>query len=87
MQIEQHHDGIFVCQRVYTEKVLEQFKMHEANSVATPCDRSSGGTEESVGSFVPYHEAVGCIMYLMTGTPPDIGFAMSRAARAIDQPT
>jgi len=62
-QIEQRHDGIFVCQRVYMENVLERFKMHEANPVATPCDRSSGGSEDSVGSYVPYREAVGCLMY------------------------
>ena len=73
MQIEQRHDGIFVCQRVYTVTVLEWFKTHEANPVVTPCDRSSGGNEDSVGSYVPYREAVGCRMYLMTGTRPDIG--------------
>jgi len=30
-QIDQHQDGIFVCQRLYTGKVLERFQMHEAN--------------------------------------------------------
>jgi len=73
MQVDQLQDGIYACQRVYTEKVLERFKMHEANPVATPCDRSSGGTEDSVGSYVPYREAVGCFMYLMTGTRLYIG--------------
>jgi hypothetical protein len=73
MQIEQRHDGIFLCQSVYTVKVLERFKMREANPVTKPCDRSSGGSEDSVGSYVPYREAVGCLMYLMTGTCPDIG--------------
>jgi len=34
MQMEQRQDGIFVCYRVNTGKVLEQFKMHEANPVA-----------------------------------------------------
>jgi hypothetical protein len=69
------------------EKVLERFKMHEAKPVATLCDHSSGGTEVSDGSHVPYHEAVDCLIYLMTGTHPDITFALSRAARAMDQPT
>jgi len=61
--------------------------VHDANPVATPCDRSSGGTEESFGSHVPYSEAVGCLMYIMTGKRPDIAFAMSRAVRAMDRPT
>jgi hypothetical protein len=73
MQIDQRQDGIFVCQRVYAEKVLEWFKMHEANPVATHCGRSSGGTEDSVGSYVPYREAVGCHMYLKTRKRRDVG--------------
>jgi hypothetical protein len=46
--------------------------MHEANPVATPCERSSGGTEDSVGINAAYREALCCLMYLMTGTHPDI---------------
>ena len=59
--------------------------MREANAVATHCDRSSGGIENSFGSHVAYREAVGCPLYL--GTRPDIVFAVSRAARAMDRPT
>ena len=58
--------------------------MHEANPVATHCDRSSSGTEDSVGSHVAYREAVG---YLIGGTCPDIAFAVLRATRALDRPT
>ena len=49
MKIEQHQDGILVCQCVYTEKILERFKMYEANPVAMPCDNSRSGTEGLVG--------------------------------------
>jgi hypothetical protein len=35
MKTERLQDGIFVCHRVNTGKVLERFKMHGANSVAT----------------------------------------------------
>ena len=65
MQTEQRRDGIFVFQRAYTEKVLDGVMMHEANRVATPCDRGSVESEDSVGSHVPYREAVGYLMYLM----------------------
>jgi len=72
MLIEHHEERTFMCQSVYMEKVLERFKIHEANPVVMPCDRSSGGTEDSVGSHVAYREAVGCLTYLMMGTRPDI---------------
>ena len=71
----------------YTEEVLERFKMHDANPVTTLCDLSSGGSEALVGSHVAYCEAVGCLTYLMTGTHPDIAFAVSRVARTMDRPT
>jgi hypothetical protein len=86
MQTEQRHDRIFVFQRVNTEKVLDRVMMHEANPVATPCGRSSGETEDSVGSHVPYREAVGYLMYLMK-EHVQTAFAVSRAPRAMDRPT
>lgn len=72
MQTEHREERTFMCQRVYMEKVLERFKMNEANPVATPCDCSSGGTDDSVGSHLAYREGVGYLIYLMTGTHPDI---------------
>jgi len=74
MQIEERQNGIFMCQHVYKKGVLERFKVHEANPVATHCKHSNGGTEDLVGSGVPYCETVGCLRYLMTGTRPDIAF-------------
>jgi hypothetical protein len=80
MQIEQHQGGIFRSQRVYTEKILEQFKMHEVNPAATPYDHGGGGTGDAVESHVPYREAVGCLIYLMTATRPDIAFAVTSSS-------
>jgi len=82
---EQRHDGIFVFQRIYTEMVFDRVMMHAANPAATPCDHSSGESENSVGTHVPYREAVGYLMYLNEHI--QTAFAMSRAARAMDRPT
>ena len=86
-QIEKCQDGIFICQHVYMEEVLERFKIHEAHTVATRCKRNNSGTEDSVGSHVPCCETVGCLRYLIMGTHPDIAFAVLHAARAMDRPT
>ena len=75
------------CASASTREVPEPFKMHETNPVATPCDRSSGAAEDPVGSHVPYREAVGCLMYEITGAHPNIAFAVSRAAGAMNRPT
>jgi len=60
--------------------------MHETNPIATCCKHRNGGTKDLVGSHVPYCETVGCLRYLMMGTRPDIAFAVSNAARAMDRP-
>jgi len=86
MQTEQHNDGIFVFQCVYTEKVLDRVMMHEENPLAMPCDHSSGKSDDSVGSHVPYREAVGYLMYIMK-EHVQTAYAVSRAAQAMDRPT
>ena len=72
---------------VYTENILERFKMPEENPATMPCDRSSGVTEDSVGSHVPYRAVLGCLRYLITAARPDISLAASLTGRAVDRPT
>lgn len=87
MGIKISEDGILVCQEAYTRRILSRFRMEECNHVCTPCERSSGGTDVHVGDEVPYREAVGCLLYLANISRPDIAFAVSRAARAMEKPT
>lgn len=87
MQIKQSLDGILVNQKVYIENMLKRFNMDQANSLSTPCGGCEKESEELVGNEVPYREAVGCLMFLMIATRPDIAFAVSRAARAVEKPT
>jgi hypothetical protein len=61
--------------------------MPEENPATMPCDSSTGVTEDSVGSHVPYRVVLGCLRYLMTATRRDILLAMSRTGRAVDRPT
>jgi len=61
--------------------------MPEENPATMPCDSSTGVTEDSVGSHVPYRAVLGCLRYLMTATRPDISLAVSRTGRAVDRPS
>ena len=37
-------------------------------------------------AVAPYREAIGSVMYLMTGTRPDLAFAIGQLARNVEQP-
>jgi len=39
-----------------------------------------------VAEQVPYREAVGSLMYLATGTSPDIAFAVSTVSQSLEKP-
>jgi len=89
LQITQLQDGsVSVSQENYTKKVLQRFNMCDCNKVATPVDSV---TVHDVNSCVaeqePYREAVGSLMYLATGTRPDIVFAVSTVSQSLEKPT
>lgn len=85
-------DGsIFLHQGNYIKKILIRFNMSDADPVVIPAD----GHDERcidmhktkpVSNQVPYREAIGSLMYLSTGTRPDITFAVNRASRYMEQP-
>ena len=88
MEIQRNKDGsIFVHQTGYTKKILERFNMSEANKVSVPAITEEASAIVDVALGVPYREAVGCLMYLITTTRPDIAFAVGKAAQNLDKPT
>lgn len=92
LQIQRQSDGsVFVSQESYTRKILERFNMLECNKVDTPMDKLSdveeGADSVPVTDQVPFREAIGSLMYLATGTRPDIMFAVSYLSQALNQPT
>lgn len=88
MKIQRSKDGsIFVHQTGYTKKILQRFNMSEANKVSIPAVAEEESPMADAAVEVPYREAVGCLMYLMTTTRPDIAFAVGKAAQKLDKPT
>lgn len=90
IEIDQKSDGsIKIGQATYTRKVLNQFGMSDCRPCVTPIISSekaeSNDSDESVE--FPYRSAVGALMYLMTGTRPDIAFAVSVVSRNLENPT
>lgn len=77
------------------KKVLERFSMENAKPVSKPlvnhfhlstsqCPRSVEETEDI--SKVPYPNAVGCLMYSMFCTRPDIAQAVSVVSKFMVNP-
>jgi hypothetical protein len=91
LQIKTLHDGsISINQAQYTLKVLSKYGMSECHKVATPIESNKDSAENSeyiTDTNIPYREAVGSLLYLATGTRPDIAYAVSIAAQAVERPT
>ncbi|TJX12677.1 hypothetical protein E9840_12290, partial [Tissierella creatinini] len=87
MEIEQDvaTGKVSVRQTKFAKDILEKFKMDESNPVKTPQDPGlkltkamceGGCKHDETMANVPYRNAVGCLMYLMVGTRPDLAAAV-----------
>ncbi|KAG2759912.1 Retrovirus-related Pol polyprotein from transposon TNT 1-94 [Phytophthora cactorum] len=72
-------------QTKFAKDILEKFGMEHSNPVKTPQDPGlkltntmceGGCKHEETMAKVPYRNAVGCLMYLMVGTRPDLAAAV-----------
>ncbi|KAH9781301.1 hypothetical protein KPL71_008412 [Citrus sinensis] len=88
--------GIMILsQRKYLEKVLGTFGMSSSKSAVTPlashfklsCSQSSSTDEEiSEMTKVPYANVIGCMMYAIVLTRPDLTHALSVVSRFMATP-
>lgn len=88
LEVIKNQDSIFVTQRKYVENTLEKFGMSDCKPTSTP--EEVGQTDLSNGPKLddkfPFKELVGCLLYLVTCTRPDIAHAVSVASRT-SEPT
>ena len=91
-----HHNPlthtIHINQTRYLTDILQRFHLDQANTVSTPADthlplqESLGDNDLTLSSSIPYREAVGCLMYAMVLTRPNIAFVVSRVAKFTSKP-
>jgi len=92
IEISQKSDGsVKISQAAYTRELLDQFDVSQCRPCMTPIISSknaviSDNTDTDSIKF-PYRSAVGALMYLMTGTRPDIAYAVSFVSRRMENPT
>lgn len=81
---------LHVSQNEYLEHVLERFGMAESKPVSTPIERALAKvpieSDEKLEPNIPYRQAVGSLIYLVTGTRPDIAFAVSQVSKFLESP-
>lgn len=82
IKIDRNENGMFLSQSTYVRNLLKRFNMEDCNPSKTPMEIKP--VEESAECIVdkkPYRELVGCLMYLMSTTRPDISVAVNYYSR------
>ena len=78
---------LFLGQQKYIGTVLQRFGMENCKPIVTPLEVQFDVSDENEpAGGVPYREAVGSLMYLMTGTRPDLAFAIRRLSQYVSSP-
>lgn len=83
------HDRFVLSQARYTSTILKDFGMQDSRPVQTPIDKLCVKRDpESEPAFPAkqYQKAIGCLMYLMLGTRPDLSFAISHLSQFCADP-
>src|SRR6185295_4325449 len=89
------HRIIHLSQRKKIEELLERTKMADSHPVSTPMDQGTrltdmmcAKTDEEKRDMekVPYSSVVGSLLYLSTGTRPDIAYAVGEVSRFMKNP-
>ncbi|XP_042891557.1 uncharacterized mitochondrial protein AtMg00810-like [Penaeus japonicus] len=75
----------------YLENFLDRFRMLDCHARNTPCDPSIVITytveSDVLANANLYREIVGSLIYIMTGTRPDICYAVTKLSQYMSKPT
>ncbi|GJY38042.1 zinc finger, CCHC-type containing protein [Tanacetum coccineum] len=89
IRIKHEDKGITITQSHYIEKILKKFKCGDFCPVSTPLD-STIKLIPNTGRVVDqleYSRAIGCLMYAMTSTRPDIAYDVGKLSRYTSNPS
>ncbi|GJX64147.1 zinc finger, CCHC-type containing protein [Tanacetum coccineum] len=89
IKIKRDNKGIVITQSHYIEKKLKKFNREDCSPVSTPIDpveKLKLTTSKPVDQL-EYSRAIGCLMYAMTSTRPDIAYPVGRLSRFTSNPS
>ena len=81
---------LFISQQQYVEEILKRFNMSESRTVSTPMEKSSVSeldtNDEKAPENTPYRQAIGSLIYLVSGTRPDLAFCVRKLSQYLESP-
>ena len=83
-------DCITMNQTKYLEKMLDRFGMSDCKPKATPCDLSVNkmiDDSDELSDARLYREIIGSLIYVMTGTRPDLCYVVSKLSQYMAKPS
>ncbi|GJY90097.1 zinc finger, CCHC-type containing protein [Tanacetum coccineum] len=88
IRIKHESNGITISQSYYIKKVLKKSIYFDCTIVSTPMDISEKlmPNNGQVVSQLKYSNVIGCLMYAMTCTRPDIAFVVGKLSKYISNP-
>nr|GEV73399.1 zinc finger, CCHC-type [Tanacetum cinerariifolium] len=88
IRIKHESNGIEIYQSHYIEKVLKKFNHSDCTPVSTPLDNYEKlmPNNSPAVSKLEYSRVIGCLMYAMTCTRPDIAFVVGKLSRYTSNP-
>ncbi|KAK9666907.1 hypothetical protein RND81_14G219900 [Saponaria officinalis] len=89
IKIKRENKGFSLTQSHYIENVLKKFNHGNCSPVSTLMDPSvklMPNKGEAI-SQLEYSQVIGCLMYAMTSTRPDIAFAVGKLSRYTSNPS
>ncbi|GJY90126.1 zinc finger, CCHC-type containing protein, partial [Tanacetum coccineum] len=88
IRIKHESNGIAISQSHYFETVLKKFNYSDCIPVSTPldtCEKLMPNRGLAI-SQLEYSRVIGCLMYAMTYTRPDIAFVVGKLSRYTSNP-
>jgi hypothetical protein len=91
IEIIQSERAVMLSQEQYTKEILDRFGFLDSHPVSTPLDPNSrirkAEPDDPIHNQTLYQQMIGCLMYLVTGTRPDLAHSVSFLSQFSAHPT
>ncbi|KAG3242234.1 hypothetical protein PI124_g12918 [Phytophthora idaei] len=91
IEMAQTDESVTFSQSKYARDILETFGYSQAHAVGNPIETNEKlvplGENKDADTSIEYRKTVGMIMYLATGTRPDLAFAVGQLSRFVAKPS